>query len=75
MSMATHEVEMLTLPEASCLMGVGQRTFHRWASIGRAPAGVKLSPGRRGARRWSKSELLEWIRSGCPDLRDEQPSK
>jgi len=74
MSTATQEAELLTLPEAACLMGVGPRTFHRWAAIGRAPAGVKLSPGKRGARRWSRTELLDWIRAGCPDLRSE-PSK
>ncbi|MFW6106838.1 MAG: helix-turn-helix transcriptional regulator [bacterium] len=75
MSTATQEVELLTLTEAATLMGVGPRTLHRWAAEGRAPAGVKLTPGRRGARRWSKSELLEWIRSGCPDPRSETPSK
>jgi len=70
MSTATQEVELLTLTEAATLMGVGPRTFHRWAAIGRAPAGIKLSPGRRGARRWSKTELLRWIDAGCPDLRE-----
>jgi len=64
------QVELLTLTEAATLMGVGPRTFHRWAAEGRAPRGVKLTPGRRGARRWSRSELLRWIDAGCPDLRE-----
>jgi len=75
MSVSTITPELMTLDEAACLLAVGKRTFHRWASQGRAPRGLKLSPGRRGAMRWRRSELLQWVADGCPDLRAETPSK
>ncbi len=65
-----QEAELLARPDAAQLLGVGERTLTRWADEGRAPRGLKLTPGRRGAIRWRRSELLAWIQAGCPDLRE-----
>ena len=69
MSVSTIVPELLTLPEAATLLSVGSRTFHRWAAQGRAPRGLKITPGRRGAMRWRRSDIMHWIADGCPDLR------
>ena len=65
------EPALLTTKEAARLLSVGPRTLSRWAADGRAPAGIKLTPGQRGAIRWRRSELLRWCAAGCPDLRTE----
>ena len=61
----TH-AELLTRSEAARLCGIGERTLSRWAAEGRAPRGLKLSAGQRGAVRWRRNELLAWINAGCP---------
>jgi excisionase family DNA binding protein len=47
---------------AAQLVGCSRSTWLQLASAGRTPAGVKL--GR--LRRWSTSELSDWIAAGAP---------
>jgi predicted DNA-binding transcriptional regulator AlpA len=55
--------ELLTLPQAAALVGMGARSLHRHAHDGRAPKPLTIS---RGMVRWRRSELLAWIADGCP---------
>jgi len=63
--------ELLTAPQAAEYLGIGQRTLARWSADGKAPAPLKLTPGRRGALRYRRTDLSAWIAAGCPDLRTE----
>ena len=63
--------ELLTAPQAAEYLNIGQRTLARWSSEGKAPAPIKLTPGRRGALRYRRADLAEWVADGCPDLRTE----
>ena len=53
---------LLRARAAAQLCGIGLATWWRWDAAGRMPRGVKIG----GARLWSRLELLEWIRAGCP---------
>ena len=63
--------ELLTAVQAAEYLGIGQRTLARWSASGKAPRPLKLPPGRRGALRYRRADLADWIRAGCPDLRME----
>ena len=63
--------ELLTAPQAADFLNIGQRTLARWSSEGKAPAPIKLTPGRCGALRYRRADLAEWVAAGCPDLRTE----
>lgn len=58
--------ELLTTKQAAALAGVGERTWWRWSRSALAPAPVKIGIGPRPAVRFRRSEVLEWIRAGCP---------
>jgi len=58
--------ELLTLPQAAALCGLGQRTLWRYAHSGIAPRPLKLGQGRQGASRFRRSDILAWIEAGCP---------
>jgi predicted DNA-binding transcriptional regulator AlpA len=60
---APVEVALLRARGAATLCGVGLATWWRWDAAGRVPHGVKIG----GARLWSREELLDWIRAGCPE--------
>lgn len=60
-----HLRELLSAAEAAHMAGVAKRSWWRYVSSGRAPAPVRLG----GAVRWRRSELAEWIASGCPRCR------
>lgn len=60
-----HLRELLTAAEAAEVAGVAKRSWWRYVSSGKAPAPVRLG----GAVRWRRSELAEWIQSGCPRVR------
>jgi len=62
-----HLRELLTAAESAEMAGVAKRSWWRYVSGGRAPAPVRLG----GAVRWRRSELAEWIASGCPRVRKE----
>jgi predicted DNA-binding transcriptional regulator AlpA len=57
--------ELLSAAEAATMAGVAKRSWWRYVSAGRAPAPVRLG----GSVRWRRSELAEWIASGCPRVR------
>jgi predicted DNA-binding transcriptional regulator AlpA len=56
------EAALLRARDAAALCGIGLATWWRWDAAGRMPRGVKIG----GARLWSREELLDWIRAGCP---------
>ena len=60
-----HLRELLTAAESADMAGVAKRSWWRYVSSGKAPAPVRLG----GAVRWRRSELAEWIQSGCPRVR------
>lgn len=60
-----HLRELLTAAEAAEVAGIAKRSWWRYVSSGRAPAPVRLG----GAVRWRRTELAEWIASGCPRTR------
>jgi predicted DNA-binding transcriptional regulator AlpA len=64
---AAVEPLLLSARQAAKVCGVSLATWHRMASAGRCPAPVRLS---RGCVRWRKSDLEEWIFSGCPPRRE-----
>lgn len=66
----TQIPELMPVADAAAYLAVGVRTLTRWSAIGRAPAPIKLTPGRRGAVRYRRSDLERWVADGCPDLRD-----
>ena len=57
--------ELLSAPQAAEIAGVGERSWWRFVSSGKAPHPVRL--GR--AVRWRKAELAKWIADGCPQVR------
>lgn len=57
------EPELLRTPEAAALLGVSRRHFQSMAAAGKVgPMPVPLGD----SVRWSRSEVLLWIASGCP---------
>ena len=57
--------ELLTTAQAAWLLGIGPRTLWRYSRAGTAPAPIQCGH----AVRYRRSELLAWIRQGCPRLR------
>lgn len=55
--------QLLTTKQAAQLVNVGERTFWRWSRSGIAPRPVKIGST---AVRYSRDEVLDWIRAGCP---------
>jgi predicted DNA-binding transcriptional regulator AlpA len=58
--------ELLTTPEAAKLAGVGERTWWRWSRSGLAPRPISIGLGTRPAVRYRRSDVMQWIASGCP---------
>jgi predicted DNA-binding transcriptional regulator AlpA len=58
--------ELLTTRQAAELCGVGERTYWAWSRSGLAPKPVFIGHGTRPACRHRRSEILQWIESGCP---------
>ena len=59
---------LLDSRHAAELLNCGERTLWRWSRSGVAPAPLKIGGGVRPAVRFSRDELLEWIRAGCPTM-------
>jgi predicted DNA-binding transcriptional regulator AlpA len=57
---------LLRRERAARYCGAGVSTWDRWAAAGLTPASIRLG----GAVLWSRHELAEWCRYGCPP-RDE----
>ncbi len=53
---------LLSANEAADLCRVSPATWYRMVSAGRTPAPLRLSPG---CVRYSREQLVEWIRLGC----------
>ncbi|MCH7596398.1 MAG: helix-turn-helix domain-containing protein [Planctomycetes bacterium] len=64
------EREALPARDAAELCGVSVRHWWSLHAQGRTPASIQL--GR--SRRWLRSELLAWLRAGCPP-RDRREAK
>ena len=58
--------ELMTTTEVAKLISAGERTVWRWSRSGVMPAPLKLSPGRQGAVRFRRAEIMQWIADGCP---------
>jgi predicted DNA-binding transcriptional regulator AlpA len=58
--------ELLNERDAARLLGIGCRTVWRWSRSGVCPRPRKLGNGPKASIRYSRSELLAWIASGCP---------
>lgn len=54
---------LLRREDAAPYCGVSLPTWDRWTAAGLNPAAVKIG----GAVLWSRHELAEWCRRGCPD--------
>ena len=52
---------LIDVSEAARLTGLSVRTVWRFASSGRFPLPVKIG----GRRLWSRSQLIQWVESGC----------
>jgi predicted DNA-binding transcriptional regulator AlpA len=55
--------ELLTLPQASALCGVSQRTLWGWATAGISPPPLKIG---KGTVRYSRRAYADWVARGCP---------
>jgi predicted DNA-binding transcriptional regulator AlpA len=53
---------LLRRKAAAQYCGAGISTWDRWTAAGLTPAPVKIG----GAVFWSRHELAEWCRAGCP---------
>ena len=63
------EPEALTTGQVADLLQITQRHVQRLVKQGRMPRPVKL--GR--CSRWVKSDLIEWLKSGCPPELEKAP--
>jgi len=54
--------ELITARQFAALLQVSLRTLWRLVSTGKAPEPIKL----HGSTRWVLSEVMKWIRAGCP---------
>lgn len=54
--------ELITPRQFAGLLKVSLRTLWRLVSTGKAPEPIKL----HGSTRWVLSEVMKWIRAGCP---------
>jgi excisionase family DNA binding protein len=53
---------LLTTKQAAELLSIGERTLWRHSRSGIAPRPIKIG----GLIRYKRSELLQWIDTGCP---------
>jgi predicted DNA-binding transcriptional regulator AlpA len=60
---------LLRRKDAARYCGAGESTWDRWTAAGLTPAPVRIG----GAVLWSRHELAEWCRAGCPDRRTWAP--
>ena len=58
--------ELLTTGEVARLLSCGERTVWRWSRSGAMPTPLKLNPGRQGAVRFRRADIMAWIEAGCP---------
>ncbi len=56
---------LVDVAEVSRLTSLSPRTVWRYASCGKFPQPLKLG----GRRLWRREEIIDWIESGCPEIR------
>ncbi len=56
---------LVDVAEAARLTSLSPRTVWRYASCGKFPQPLKLG----GRRLWRREEIIDWIESGCPEIR------
>lgn len=61
----TNDTALVDVNAAARLCSLSRSAFYNLVNSGRAPRPIKLG---RSAR-WRRQELLDWIVSGCPDIR------
>jgi predicted DNA-binding transcriptional regulator AlpA len=54
----------ITSKAAAAMLGLSHRTLANWRVQGRGPSHIKLSPGKRGAVRYMRSDIEAWLSSG-----------
>ena len=59
---------LLKAEEVAALMAISTRTLWRLVSVDSFPQPVRIG----GSVRWRKSEIENWIASGCPRETDDQ---
>jgi predicted DNA-binding transcriptional regulator AlpA len=60
---------LLRRAAAARYCGAGVSTWDRWTAAGLTPAPVRIG----GAVLWSRHELAEWCRHGCPPRAEWEP--
>jgi predicted DNA-binding transcriptional regulator AlpA len=60
---------LLRRKDAAQYCGVGPSTWDRLVAAGMTPAAIKLG----GSVCWSRHELAEWCRRGCPPRSEWEP--
>jgi predicted DNA-binding transcriptional regulator AlpA len=60
---------LLRRKDAARYCGAGVSTWDRWTAAGLTPAPVRIG----GAVFWSRHELAEWCRHGCPPRVEWEP--
>jgi excisionase family DNA binding protein len=63
---------LLTADQAAELLGVSTASLYRMQARGRLPKPHRLSPG---CVRYSRETLVEWVRMGCPPLKEFEARK
>lgn len=57
-----REAELLSVRDVAALLNCSIRTVRRLNDAGRMPPPIRLGT----LLRWQRSELLDWIKAGCP---------
>lgn len=54
----------ITSKAAAAMLGLSPATLANWRVQGRGPSHIKLSPGKRGAVRYMRSDIEAWLANG-----------
>ena len=54
----------ITAKAAAAMLGLSPGTLANWRVQGKGPAHIKLSPGKRGAVRYMRSDIEAWLANG-----------
>jgi excisionase family DNA binding protein len=59
------QAQLLSIRQIAVLSGVSTRTIFRWMEAGLLPGEVRIGRGPNPPIRFRKSDIEEWIASGC----------
>lgn len=62
---SSTELKLISVKMAAAMSNVTPRTFAKWESLGLTPSAVQI--GKKGAKRFLKSDIENWILARCPD--------